>query len=123
MGQGPFEYPTPDGYPEEMMPWLGTLLWRWNFALALASNDLPGVAIEQEQLVSAITSKKEPTVTADLLVRHFTGRKATKEELNVLRGFEPFDSIDCTERERREAELDLNELFGLVLSCPAFQMF
>ena len=33
MGHAPFQYPTPDGYPMEPEPWLGTLLWRWNFAL------------------------------------------------------------------------------------------
>ena len=36
MGQSPFDYPTPDGYPDEATPWLGTLLWRWNFAYELA---------------------------------------------------------------------------------------
>jgi len=34
MGHAPFHFPTPDGYPEEATPWLGTLLWRWNFAVA-----------------------------------------------------------------------------------------
>lgn len=42
MGHAPFNYPTPDGYPEEASPWLGTLLWRWNFAVALSNNELKG---------------------------------------------------------------------------------
>ena len=33
MGQSPFQYPTPDGYPEHAEHWVATLLWRWNFAL------------------------------------------------------------------------------------------
>ena len=41
MGQGLFQYPTPDGYPDEESPWLGTLLWRWNFAFALAGGKRP----------------------------------------------------------------------------------
>src|SRR6202035_5212738 len=28
MGQGVFQYPTPDGYPDKASPWMGTLLWR-----------------------------------------------------------------------------------------------
>jgi len=39
MGQGVFEYPTPDGYPDEASPWMGTLLWRWNFSFALAAGE------------------------------------------------------------------------------------
>ena len=25
MGHAPFQYPTPDGYPEEAAPWMGTM--------------------------------------------------------------------------------------------------
>ncbi len=32
LGELPFQFPTPDGYPDEAGPWLGTLLWRWQFA-------------------------------------------------------------------------------------------
>ncbi len=40
MGHAPFHYPTPDGYPQEAAPWLNTLLWRWNFAVALTEGRL-----------------------------------------------------------------------------------
>ena len=50
MGQGPFQHPTPDGYPDRAAPWLGTLLWRWNFAFALASNRVPTVRVALDQL-------------------------------------------------------------------------
>ena len=46
MGHAPFRYPTPDGYPEEASHWTGTLLWRWNFAAALADNRLAGTKIK-----------------------------------------------------------------------------
>lgn len=107
MGQGPFQYPTPDGYPEEMMPWLGTLLWRWNFALALASNELPAVTVSTDRLIEAMKSDKEKFLTADLMVRHFTGRKITNEELRVLQKFQTSPV----------------ELIGLIVSSPAFQRF
>jgi hypothetical protein len=38
MGHAPFNYPTPEGYPDQASPWMGTLLWRWNFAVALSQN-------------------------------------------------------------------------------------
>lgn len=42
LGHSPFQYPTPDGYPDHAAPWLGTLLWRWKFAVALSGNSIKG---------------------------------------------------------------------------------
>jgi uncharacterized protein (DUF1800 family) len=50
MGQAPFRYPTPDGYPLEASHWHATLLWRWKFALALANNKIDGTSIERTKL-------------------------------------------------------------------------
>jgi uncharacterized protein (DUF1800 family) len=50
LGHAPFRYATPDGYPEEALHWQSTLLWRWNFATALAGNRLKGTSINAEQL-------------------------------------------------------------------------
>ncbi len=107
MGHGPFQYPTPDGYPEEMMPWLGTLLWRWNFALALACNDLPSVGVSADKLASALLPDGKSDLDTDLLIRHFVGRKATEAELQALNSIKKGNS----------------DLLGLVLACPAFQRF
>jgi uncharacterized protein (DUF1800 family) len=50
MGQAPFRYPTPDGYPLEAEHWHSTLLWRWKFALSLSENKIPGTRIERAKL-------------------------------------------------------------------------
>ena len=50
MGHAPFRYPTPDGYPQESAHWFATLLWRWKFAVALASNRIPGTRVAREKL-------------------------------------------------------------------------
>ena len=50
MGQAPFRYPTPDGYPLEASAWHATLLWRWKFALALSNNQIGGTSIERAKL-------------------------------------------------------------------------
>lgn len=47
LGHAPFQYPSPDGYPLEAPPWLGGLLWRWNFARQLADDDLEGTRLEK----------------------------------------------------------------------------
>ncbi|MBX3072956.1 DUF1800 domain-containing protein [Candidatus Obscuribacterales bacterium] len=120
MGHGPFQYPTPDGYPEEMSPWLGTLLWRWNFALALSFNELDSVTVHLDELRKALTSKKEPKVTADLLIRYLCGRKSKASEIAVLKTFQQPDKSDPA---TSATEIHLNELLGLVIASPAFQRF
>ena len=74
MGHAPFHYPTPDGYPEEASPWLGTLLWRWNFAVALSENRFNGARVDLESL-------KENFGGEAGLMAHLLGRAPTAEEI------------------------------------------
>ncbi len=46
MGQPYFSWPTPDGYPDRTAPWQGNLMPRWQFALAVARNELEGTTVE-----------------------------------------------------------------------------
>ncbi len=50
MGQRLYEWPMPDGYPEKTSAWTGTLLARWNFAIALSSDDIAGTRVEWDRL-------------------------------------------------------------------------
>ncbi|HEV2394972.1 MAG TPA: DUF1800 domain-containing protein [Verrucomicrobiae bacterium] len=73
MGQAPFSYPTPDGYPQQAAPWMGTLLWRWNFAVALSRNRIQGTRIHLDTLRSNAGGDTG-------LMAHLLGRKATAQE-------------------------------------------
>jgi uncharacterized protein (DUF1800 family) len=94
MGQVPFGYPTPDGYPEQAEPWLGTLLWRWNFAVALSRNRIKGTRVD----VAALTRNAGGD---DALMAHLLGRSPTAEEA--------------------QAYHDSGEGLALLLASPAFQ--
>ncbi len=74
MGQAPFQYPTPDGYPEAMGAWTGTLMWRWQLARALAANQIAGTRIEREELYARAGSP--PALAAHLLGRAPTAAEA-----------------------------------------------
>lgn len=95
LGQAPFAYPTPDGYPLEAAPWLGTLLWRWNFALDLAHGRIAGTRLDAGELASRMGG-------AEGLARHILGRAPTALEQEVF------------------ATADLDAL-ALALASPAFQ--
>jgi uncharacterized protein (DUF1800 family) len=94
MGHAPFNYPTPDGYPEQAAPWMGTLLWRWNFALALSQNRIPGTRIEFDKLRANAGGDSG-------LIAHFLGRQPTPDEVQAYHGS--------------------GDGLALILASPAFQ--
>ncbi|MBI4556272.1 MAG: DUF1800 domain-containing protein [Candidatus Hydrogenedentes bacterium] len=96
MGHVPFQYPTPDGYPEEPEPWLGTLLWRWHFASMLATNKISGVRVDWSRLAASAGNDAE-------LTAHFLGRAPTTDE---IRGYHACESGPA-----------------LMLAAPAFQRY
>lgn len=108
MGQGVFQYPTPDGYPDKASPWMGTLLWRWNLALALAGDKVPSVQAPLGKLMKAIGGDDVEKVFA-----YFTGHAPTaaqKEAMAEPAGLRAKDGLP-------------RELVGLVLASPAFQKY
>jgi len=46
MSQIPFDWPTPDGFPDGEEPWSAGLLPRWNFALSLARGEIRGSRVD-----------------------------------------------------------------------------
>ncbi len=94
MGQAPFQYPTPDGYPDTADPWLGTLFWRWKFAVSLCKNEIKGTRIRADEL-------KKVCGNDECLMAHFLGRLPNEVEKTA------FDSSE--------------EGMALMLSSPAFQ--
>ena len=97
MGQAPFQYPTPDGYPDESYSWLGTLLWRWNFALALAENRIKGTRMSPDALAGSLGSDEPRSVIA-----HLFGRIPNDMETEAITG-------------------SPEQVVGLALASPAFQ--
>jgi uncharacterized protein (DUF1800 family) len=50
MGMPLFQWPMPDGYPVKPEAWTGTLLARWNFAAALAKDQIGGTFMDLKKL-------------------------------------------------------------------------
>ena len=107
MGQGPFQYPAPDGYPDRTAPWLGTLLWRWNFGFSAASNQVPTVNVAMDQLARAIGGFRPET-----LLPYFIGRKGSSAELKAIADYQ---------RSSFRNSNSYPEMVAVVLASPAFQ--
>jgi len=95
MGQVPFRYPTPDGYPTRAQHWHSTLLWRWKFALALANSRIKGTQIARTELHTALGG--DAGVAATIL-----NRQPSAEESDAL--------------------VKSGDSLALLLASPAFQM-
>jgi hypothetical protein len=116
MGHGLFQYPTPDGYPDQELPWMGTLMWRWNFALALANNSQPGVRLTLPPLLKALgTGRLRVT---ERLFGHLAGRAPTAAELEALAQAD--GSLEASPG-KDSFETMAAQTLGLILSSPAFQ--
>jgi hypothetical protein len=116
MGQPPFQYPTPDGYPDDANFWMGTLLWRWKFALSLVSGQITSAKPDLEGLSSALgINKKVGVEELGKLFSHFTGRTPEQNELAPLASF--VEARLCEQSNCR------SELAGLILCAPAFQRY
>ncbi|MBI2432047.1 MAG: DUF1800 domain-containing protein [Candidatus Hydrogenedentes bacterium] len=82
MGHAPFQYPTPDGYPDEAAPWMGSLLWRWHFVTALSQDRLPGVRVLWRQLKDQFGGDTQ-------LIAHLLGRLPTAAEQKACSQWQP----------------------------------
>lgn len=105
MGHGLFQYPTPDGYSDDELPWMGTLMWRWNFALALAEDKQPGSKVDLQPLGKALREKASQPDVARWFA-HFVGRVPTAQEAQAVSAL----AADSSE-----------PMIGLILASPAFQ--
>jgi len=104
MGQAPFAHPTPDGYPDELAPWLGTLFWRWGLSTALADDAVQGVAIDHGAFARALDSASA-NPNPSRVFSYLVGRAVDQDEAATL----------------AETAGQPRQTLALVLSSPAFQ--
>src|SRR4029434_8305533 len=64
MGEGLYQYQAPTGYPDRAEQWVntGSLLERLNFGLALASNRIPGTAVDLNKVTSGLDPSKSDRI-------------------------------------------------------------
>lgn len=112
LGHVPFLWPTPDGYPDRAQAWQGNLMPRWQFAFALAQNEMKGTQIELQKMmetVGAKTPEESADQIASLLLGSSLETSARDELLAALR------SAGADEVE------SLRIFTAGILASPAFQ--
>ena len=117
LGQIPFGWPAPDGYPDYATSWTSTnqSLYRWNMALMTASGLLPGVTTEIEAQLEEYSSVSS---LVDGLSAALLGEQLPKDARTILVEFGETLEGTALPRGIRPGPL----MAGLVLCTPQFQL-
>ncbi|MBI1259539.1 MAG: DUF1800 family protein [Chloroflexi bacterium] len=116
MGNYPFLWPSPNGYPDVQAAWLGELFERWNIALAITSNSLTGANVNLEAILDLMQAEQVPLKLDAMLSfmgNYLLGRDLTDNEREIVSEF----------AQARADDLQGQFVAGttLLLASPAFQ--
>lgn len=115
LGQVPFMWPAPDGYPDVGAYWMQNLLPRWNITLGLLGGTREAQPNIQRiiDLAQAEGATGDPETTLMFLGRYLYGRELTDVELTTVRDFALGISDSSSDQ--------LHAAMALLLCAPAFQ--
>lgn len=84
MGHVPFEWPTPDGYPDDAAYWISTnaLLNRWNFGVGAADGGLDYFI--QTRIFELMNGARRPTEIVDTLTDRILHRDLAPEDRAIF---------------------------------------
>lgn len=114
LGQPPFMWPPPNGYPDVAPAWAANLLPRWNFALQLTNNQLPGVSVPFQQLLTAGNAQDVPSAL-DGLALLILNRPLDEQSKQLFNDYVGGTQLTDT------TQIALREIAALLLACPSFQ--
>jgi uncharacterized protein (DUF1800 family) len=111
MGQMPFNWSPPTGYPDYADWWQTTsgMLNRWNFALLLTAEEVPGVVVDLKALTADAASAQD---VVDVLSIQMLGETLPDNARDILVDYASAASLDKT----------LPDIAGLILGSPQFQV-
>ncbi|NHZ72021.1 MAG: DUF1800 family protein [Aquificales bacterium] len=116
LGQVPFHWPPPDGFPDTTNAWAANLLPRWNFALTLVNNQVQGASAPLERLVQAGQADSDPDAVLEFFSRLLNGRSLTPAEQQQFQQYIGSGSLNDGNTIQ-----NLKDSVALMLASPAFQ--
>jgi len=116
MGQIPLTWPQPNGFPDVADEWMGSMLERWNVALAAVTNQIPGARMDVEPILNLMTAQQIPMQIGDMLSfmgSYLIGRELTSDEENIV--------VDFARNSASDVQTQFASGTALLLASPAFQ--
>ena len=107
MGQQPFDWPAPDGYPDVAASWLSPndVLGRWNLSSVVAGGNLPGVTIDQRSIVEPTIGSSVADAASHVLRKLLPGSPVEPALVSALveaSGLAADDAVTAGDRRRVE---------------------
>jgi uncharacterized protein (DUF1800 family) len=121
MGQVPFRWPAPNGYPDVSAYWVntGSSLSRWNWVFGLAEDTL-GSSIRLD-IPALISTAATPTALVDRLSARLLRRTLSSADRTRMINFSARGGSVTQVLSGNDLTLRSRELIGLLLSSPYFQ--
>jgi uncharacterized protein (DUF1800 family) len=122
IGEPLFQAQPPTGYPDSAEAWVntGALLNRLNFALALASNRIPGTRVDLDRLLGPV-DRRRPELVMDRLLGIIVGHDVSDGTRGTLVAQLGDPEIKRATADDREVNTDIAKLTALILGSPEFQ--
>jgi len=115
LGQAPFLWPSPDGYPDDSISWSNNLLPRWNFSLSLMDGQVRGVHIPLGRILDAVNGD-DVNEAIEFLGWLIFGRDLDKKTTGMIARYVAADELTSDGARQR-----VKEAIGLMLASPSFQ--
>jgi hypothetical protein len=113
LGQRPYVWRSPDGYPDTELAWGADAFGRWRFASELLDGEIQGLSVAPGTIAALVGGVPKERL-AERLSFHLAG--GGMEAVEVARVQLYIDSRPLTESVLREA-------IALLASCPSYQYF
>jgi len=121
LGQLPYMWPTPDGYPDARQHWINTSaqVTRWNFGFGVAENTLnPGIQLDVQALVGSARSAEE---LVDRLAARLLHRPLAAGDRALLVGYAANRGMSHRPIAATALVQRAQELIGILLGSAYFQ--
>lgn len=115
MGQVPYWWPTPDGYPDTVQAWGKALLPRWELASRVFGRDIVGNEPVQSTLEALLATAPTGSTTAEAIAWVLAGGDVDPAYVAEVQAY--IDSQDNT------PNIVLREAFALIASSPSYQYY
>lgn len=109
VGQTPYTWGPPDGYPQDFAYWGTLVLPRWNFAFNLPNGSVGGAVVDVPTLLAGATTAAQIADRLDTLI--FQGEMPRADKTALVTFLRP-DPPTLTR---------IRDAMGLALASPAFQ--
>lgn len=113
MGQLPYKWTMPDGYPDRFEAWTPSMLARWNFAVDLVQGKIKNTRVQPMALAEA-TKAKDPGAQCRALSRLVLGKALPATQIKQMAAL-------ALDKAGHVTEAGASQWLALLLASPQFQ--